>query len=1147
MKEGEDDKNPQEDEPDEPIAETVMSPGAGIDAVEPDSRTVLSTSSGNLPVDPDKTVRSHPSVPVTQDGDATVFTPSPRPGSSPSSGALSPITMSSWPSVKGGEVCDLDEFLAQLAFQDGAISEDEASTALNAVSESQAKSVGSYLESRGSCDAATLAALIERANLEFIPGYRIESKIGEGGMGVVYKAWQQSLDRAVALKVVKRAAGADGSFVRRFQREALAGAKVNHPNIVSTFDYGAARGTVYIALEFVEGHSVGQELRLAKRLDEARALSIIHDSVLGLSHAFNAGIIHRDIKPANILVETKVAGDARGAGGARALVADLGLARMGNDMDAEASQLTQFGMVIGTPDYMAPEQATGADLDFRADIYCLGATLYHLVAGRIPFGGRTPVEVCKNKLTQRAPDPRSHNEDLSPGLIRLIDRMMAREPEGRHQSYEELLADIEAVQAGGLPPSPAVPTEDSSLAIEKSIRGRTVANVAANGSKRWMIAVAAALLIAVIVAVVAPGFLGDAEGEGSGIDHEQLLSDFAALDSGERIRRAVDERSKLESAIEELSAAKQKVARGTYAAQLRPDLDGKVSSWTTELSRLHARPDYDALDRRGREISELYRVADTSPPAELQRLIEFGVAARDGAGSRAVSAWTAIGEAATPEQRKPLLESFAREFSFSARQGEAAKLLEATSVVVDARASSDEDRRETLIEGFATRFPDSPDLALVAAMQKSLASSPSRLEAKITAMRELRGLDLVSTLASRRESFLGGLADSPGAEQQRWTRRFDEGARAALGAQAKACETELSTLWAERSWLAMGEKAEACGAACELVGMTFPPKLSELLRHARSALEGDAADRERKAWSEARTKSDASERIEALASFATSFPFSPSLKEAESLRLKTEREFPALDLVLIPAEAEAEIDGVASAAGALRLAKGGHRISANAEGYLPRQHSFDHQEDGRLVLRLFPVPKGHLAPKDHFTHLSLIRGRIYSRWSRPLGASMAPNRDLAAMEIDTAKSKWAASKYDLGEELKHSMFRDSEGFRLEVKLERMGGAIEMRFFEDENKAAVVGIDGDGVYIGIRQTDSDAFELLKREPLPGDSAKISVDWDGDILDFSLGYRAAARRLATLRPDWRFAPRRIDAAVRAGKGRFYEPGLYPLFRR
>ncbi|RPI61895.1 MAG: serine/threonine protein kinase, partial [Planctomycetaceae bacterium] len=222
-----------------------------------------------------------------------------------------------------------------------------------------------------------LKSSLDESRGQQIPGYKILGKLGSGAMATVFKARQISLDRMVAIKVLPRKLSENPEYVERFYKEGKAAAKLNHANIVQAFDVGEAGGYHYFVMEYVEGHTLHDELAAGKVFEESEALRVIIQIARALEHAHRQGLIHRDVKPKNIMMTPE--GVAK--------LADMGLAR--GVADAEAAQ-AEAGRAFGTPYYISPEQIRGeVHIDFRADIYSLGATLYNLVTGRVPFEAET--------------------------------------------------------------------------------------------------------------------------------------------------------------------------------------------------------------------------------------------------------------------------------------------------------------------------------------------------------------------------------------------------------------------------------------------------------------------------------------------------------------------------------------------------------------------------------------------------------------------------------------------------------------------------------------------------------------------------------------------------------------------------------------
>jgi serine/threonine protein kinase len=259
--------------------------------------------------------------------------------------------------------------------------------------------------------------------------FRIETRLGSGGMSTVYKAQRQENGQIVALKLLHPELASDVHYLPRFQREASIGARLKHANIMATYEHGVDDGCHYIALEFIDGKDAGHYLDMGHRFSERRAMVIGRGVSCALQYAFSLGIIHRDIKPDNIML------------GARSDVKlmDFGLAKgvFGGD------NLTEPGVVLGSPLYMAPEQVKGARLDTRSDIYSLGATLYHLSTGMPPFDGDKPMQIMVQHVKSEPIAPNKINPALSAPYSDLILRMMAKKADDRFETPSELIKHLD--------------------------------------------------------------------------------------------------------------------------------------------------------------------------------------------------------------------------------------------------------------------------------------------------------------------------------------------------------------------------------------------------------------------------------------------------------------------------------------------------------------------------------------------------------------------------------------------------------------------------------------------------------------------------------------------------------------------------------
>lgn len=344
----------------------------------------------------------------------------------------------------------LDSAVGRLVVEQGLATPEEVHQCIEALrtrsgeSDPSQQSLADVLVSKGVITRKQMQRLkpeleVQRAGQQ-IPGYVILEKLGSGAMATVYKARQLSLDRLVAIKVLPRKYTNNAPFVDRFYAEGKAAAKLNHPNIVQAIDVGQAGEFHYFVMEYVDGRTVFDDITQHSRYREADALDIIIQIARALEHAHKAGFIHRDVKPKNIMITT----------GGEAKLADMGLARAVTDREAaEAEQ----GKAYGTPYYISPEQIRGEmDVDFRADIYSLGATLYHMMTGRVPYEGPNPSAVMHKHLKAELVPPDHINPDLSSGISEITEVCMAKDRRQRYATTSDLLEDLQAVAKGEPPP-----------------------------------------------------------------------------------------------------------------------------------------------------------------------------------------------------------------------------------------------------------------------------------------------------------------------------------------------------------------------------------------------------------------------------------------------------------------------------------------------------------------------------------------------------------------------------------------------------------------------------------------------------------------------------------------------------------------------
>lgn len=277
--------------------------------------------------------------------------------------------------------------------------------------------------------------------------YRILEKLGSGGMGVVYKCEEEILRRLVALKVIRAKYALDEHYRRRFEREARAVAAISHPSLVHIYGFGefeqAGISRPYLAMEYVDGPSLETLLARRGKLSAGEAVRFARDAATGLREAFRHGVVHRDVKPSNLLLSPS--GSVK--------VVDFGLAK---ELRGEGPT-TEDGVVLGTPHYISPEQGRGRAVDHRSDIYSLGATLYHMLAGRPPFEGESHVAVIVAHVNDEPPSLAALGRDVPETVARVVSKMLRKDPAERYPHYDALLEDLEALEAGRAPPNATVP------------------------------------------------------------------------------------------------------------------------------------------------------------------------------------------------------------------------------------------------------------------------------------------------------------------------------------------------------------------------------------------------------------------------------------------------------------------------------------------------------------------------------------------------------------------------------------------------------------------------------------------------------------------------------------------------------------------
>ena len=258
--------------------------------------------------------------------------------------------------------------------------------------------------------------------------YRLEAKLGSGGMSTVYLARDETLDRPVAVKVMHREMSEQADQLERFRQEARAVAKISHPNVVSVIDAGEDGGHPYIVFEYVEGETLKQRISRIGALDVQEAIAYAIEIARGLSIAHARNLVHRDIKPQNVLIDDE----------GRAKLTDFGISRQ-----LEQDGMTATGRVLGTTDYVAPEQAMGRAVDPRSDIYSLGVVLYEMLVGQVPFHADSQVGVAMKHVNEDLPDVQRRRPEVSAAVALVVERSTAKDPAERYQDVGEMIDDLE--------------------------------------------------------------------------------------------------------------------------------------------------------------------------------------------------------------------------------------------------------------------------------------------------------------------------------------------------------------------------------------------------------------------------------------------------------------------------------------------------------------------------------------------------------------------------------------------------------------------------------------------------------------------------------------------------------------------------------
>jgi len=346
--------------------------------------------------------------------------------------------------IEGG--VDAPRTFSSLALELKFLNIDQLSEVTRACSD-QNGSLAQTAQNMGLINATQMAIIDTLINPhDAAPGYEVLGLLGRGGMGVVYRARQKSLNRIVALKTVSVSDLADATALKRFEQEAVTLAQLAHPHIVAAYDFGKHRGRLFFAMELVVGEDCDRFVRRNGPLVPMLVWGIIRQAAAGLAHAAAAGVVHRDIKPANLLLLEPPVGFPLPKGIPLVKIADFGLAHLMAEGDVEGrTRLTMNNATLGSPYYMAPEQLDGIDVDQRADIYALGISAWHLLAGHPPLEGKPLSQLMASKLAGEIPSVSTVRDDIAHKDVDLVAAMIRRKPSERIHDYADLLKRIDAL------------------------------------------------------------------------------------------------------------------------------------------------------------------------------------------------------------------------------------------------------------------------------------------------------------------------------------------------------------------------------------------------------------------------------------------------------------------------------------------------------------------------------------------------------------------------------------------------------------------------------------------------------------------------------------------------------------------------------
>ncbi|MEZ6196592.1 MAG: serine/threonine-protein kinase [Planctomycetota bacterium] len=972
---------------------------------------------------------------------------------------------------------------------------------------------------------------------DLIPGYRLVAKLGEGGMGVVYRAVQLSLNREVAIKVMKVLGNdSDTGFQARFKREALAAAKLNHPNIVSIFDHGSAHGTIYMVLEFIHGKDCGEVLHESGPYEEKSAFELIRDVVSGLDHAADQGVIHRDIKPANIMVAYPSSNDASRRRRGVAKLTDFGIAALRQKArEPGMTELTQQGTVIGTPGYMSPEQSMGKEVDFRSDIYSLGCTLYYLLTGKPPYFGQTAIEVFHNKMTQQIPNPQDLRQGVSAGAVHVISKMMARDSADRYEHYDALLDDIDAVLEGRSPEGEEVPFASQSIAPALGDSGATEvatalaatmatpaarpaggaarAPAASGGRGKWLAIAGVVGVLAIgggAFFVLKGGDKGGEQGGGGGTSESGDVASFLDAREGESAETLV---ASLEAhrdrfaallagidAVEERAEAQKRWTR--IADKAVRDTD---RARTADLEALRDATDWSTFLERAARARAVHDIAGGAPAGGLRRIldIENDVRAK-GADER--RDWAAIAAATTDEDKRERLKAYLAAYDFSPKRSEAT--------------------------GMLNRLPESG--AQLAAAEK--------LVVELAELSDEAFLLESKALAADAEAAFETLKPSENARLKRELRRVLRERREKVGA---GLVSGLTAVWKRGDYAALEERlTQVKQDFADRLELRPDDEMKRLERVVDAAVTKGLGAKEREIVAQVAATRDEAEIPGLLAGFEETYWFSPDLDAMKDRLSKARVLYPSLGITCEGGPADLLIDGVPKGATPWEggLSRGPHQIELRRKGFFPYRDTLDHQEESRLELALFPRPASPLKVGSSTYNLPLLGAekaglRGLEPWGSAIGGMMREVVENAAVQLTSADQEdgWAESTLPLKSFLQHRNVSGGKGWRITMVLRRITGEAEVRLKEG-TRSFFFRATADGFFVGSRDG---AVEKLHRCPgygkmAAGVSQVLSIEWHGDVVVVRPGTTASETGLiGSVDPGIRFGAG-VELAIAVKKG-------------